>query len=137
MNKSDELTGTLVLVHPGLTNDPADKQNQIGIITSADLENDNVFVSFGRDGQALFAANALLVLQKPRTIHFNAMQNAAQLETPDFKGLLRISMLADSTLMKDRRLAMEMAKGNPVILEHSMASLEDELGIRQTNSLER
>jgi hypothetical protein len=137
MNKNDELTGTLVLVHPQLNDDPAGKQNRIGVITTADLENDNVFVSFGRDGQALYAANCLLVLQKPRSIHFNAMQNATTLETPDFKDLLWISVLAGSSLMKDRRQAMEMAKGNRLILEHSMAPLEDELGIRHVAGLER
>ena len=137
MNKNDELTGTLVLVHPQFNDDPAGKQNQIGVITTADLENDNVFVSFGKDGQALYASNALMVLQKPRTIHFNTMQNRTAMETPDFKDLLRISVLADSSLMKDRRQAIEMAKGNPLILEHSMASLDDELGIREAYSMER
>ena len=52
MNKHDELSGTFVLVHPDLINDPADKKNQIGIISTAELENDNVVVSFGKLGQS-------------------------------------------------------------------------------------
>ena len=58
MNKHDELTGTFVLVHPQLLTDPAEKKNQIGIIASAEIENDNVIVSFGNEGQALFSADA-------------------------------------------------------------------------------
>ena len=137
MNKHDELSGTFVLVHPDLINDPADKKNQIGIISTAELENDNVVVSFGKLGQSLFSADALLVLRNPSAIHFDTMKDRFQLETPDFKELLRVGLLANSSLTKDRRHAMEIARNNPTVLAYSMATLEEELGLRQDCSLER
>lgn len=137
MNKHDELSGTLVLVHPQLLTDPAEKKNQIGIIASAEIENDNVVVSFGSKGQALFSADALLVLKKPGSIHFDTLRDHLKMNTPDFKDLLRVGMLANSNLTKDHRQAIEISRDNPVVLEYSMASLEEELGLKQDYSVSR
>lgn len=137
MNKHDELSGTLVLVHPQLLTDPAEKKNQIGIIASAEIENDNVVVSFGSEGQALFSADALLVLKKPGSIHFDTMQDHLKMNTHDFKDLLRVGMLANSNLTKDRRQAIEISRDNPAVLAYSMASLEEELGLKQDYSVGR
>lgn len=137
MNKHDELSGTLVLVHPQLLTDPAEKKNQIGIIASAEIENDNVIVSFGNDGQALFSADALLVLKKPASIHFDTMQDHLKMNTQSFKDLLRVGMLANSNLTKDHRQAIEISRDNPAVLAYSMASLEEELGLKQDYSVSR
>ena len=137
MNKHDELSGTLVLVHPQLLTDPAGKKNQIGIIASAEIENDNVIVSFGNDGQALFSADALLVLKKPASIHFDTMQDHLKMNTQNFKDLLRVGMLANSNLTKDHRQAIEISRDNPAVLAYSMASLEEELGLKQDYSVSR
>jgi hypothetical protein len=137
MNKHDELSGTLVLVHPQLLTDPAEKKNQIGIIASAEIENDNVIVSFGNDGQALFSADALLVLKKPASIHFDTMQDHLKMNTQNFKDLLRVGMLANSNLTKDHRQAIEISRDNPAVLAYSMASLEEELGLKQDYSVSR
>ena len=137
MNKHDELSGTLVLVHPQLLTDPAEKKNQIGIIASAEIENDNVIVSFGNEGQALFSADALLVLKKPGSIHFDTMQDHLKMNAQDFKDLLRVGMLANSNLTKDHRQAIEISRDNPAVLEYSMASLEEELGLKQDYSVSR
>ena len=137
MNKHDELTGTFVLVHPQLVYDPAGKSNEIGIISTAALEDDNVVVSFGKDGQALFSADALLVLRKPADIQFDALRDARSLDTADFKKLLQIVSLAGSQFTKHHREAMEMARDNPAVLEYSLASLEEELGLKHDYSLGR
>ena len=65
------------------------------------------------------------------------MKDRFQLETPDFKDLLRVGLLANSSLTKDRRQAMEIARNNPTVLAYSMATLEEELGLRKDYSLER
>ncbi|RYZ20299.1 hypothetical protein [Mucilaginibacter sp. PAMB04168] len=137
MNKHDELSGTLVLVHPQLLTDPAEKKNQIGIIASAEIENDNVIVSFGNHGQALFSADALLVLKKPASIHFDTMQDHLKMNTQNFKDLLRVGMLANSNLTKDHRQAIEISRDNPAVLAYSMVSLEEELGLKQDYSVSR
>ena len=137
MNKHDELTGTLVLVHPDLVYDPAEKKNQIGIIATAQLEDDNVMVSFGKAGQALFSANALLVLRKHNDISFDIIKDHYHIDKGDFKKLLEVSMLANSRFTKDHRQAIEMARDNRNVLEYSMDSLENELGLKQDQYLTR
>ena len=137
MNKHDELSGTLVLVNPQLLTDPEDRKNQVGVIASAELEDDNVMVSFGKSGQSLFSADALLVLRKPNDIHFDAVKDARHMETSDFKMILQVSLLANSPLVKDHRRAVEIARDHPNVLEYSMASLEAELGLRQDHSIGR
>ncbi len=94
-------------------------------------------VSFGKDGQALFSADALLVLKKPNDIHFDAVRDATRMEAKDFKQTLEVSLLASSPLMKDRRRAVELSRDNPNVREYSMNSLENELGIRQDHNMSR
>ena len=51
---SSELTGTLVLVHLKMKNDPAGKENETGVIVNADLANDSILVGFqGTSGPGL------------------------------------------------------------------------------------
>lgn len=137
MNKHDELSGTFVLVHPDLVYDPEDKKNRIGIIASAELENDNVMVSFGKEGQSLFSADALLVLRRHNDISFDALRDHHDISADDFKDILKISLLANSSLTKDLRQAIEIARENRTALEYSMASLEEELGLKQNQYLGR
>jgi hypothetical protein len=137
MNKHDELTGTFVLVHPNLLYDPESRQNQIGIISTAELEDDNVMVSFGKDGQGLFSADALLVLRKPNSIHFDAVRDARDMDVEDFKKTLQVGLLANSPWTKERRQAVELCRDNPNVLQYSMASLEEELGLKNDYSMGR
>ena len=55
----------------------------------------------------------------------------------DFKDLLRVGMLANSNLTKDHRQAIEISRDNPAVLEYSMASLEEELGLKHDYSVSR
>ena len=137
MNKHDELSGTFVLVHPDLIYDPEEKKNRIGIIASAELENDNVMVSFGKEGQSLFSADALLVLRRHNDISFDALRDHHNISADDFKDILKISLLANSSLTKDHRQAIEIARDNRTALEYSMAPLEEELGLKQDYSVGR
>lgn len=131
MNKHDELSGTFVLVHPDLVYDPEERKNRIGMIASAELENDNVMVSFGKEGQSLFSADALLVLRRHNDISFDALKDHHDISADDFKDILKISLLVNSSLTKDHRQAIEIARENRTALKYGMASLEDELGLKQ------
>jgi len=57
MLMADELKGLVVLVHPDLVNDPVNRQNQVGVISHADLMNDDIFVRFDGE-QGLYASVA-------------------------------------------------------------------------------
>ncbi|OKS85201.1 hypothetical protein [Mucilaginibacter polytrichastri] len=112
---NDELTGTLVMVHPDLKGDPICKQGNVGIITTENFENDYVCVSFRTGEHGYYAHDALLVLKRSATIYADIMRNATRMDTPQFKELLRISLLVDSGLKKNKRAAMELALSNEII----------------------
>ncbi len=138
MNKYEELTGTFVLVNPDLPNDTAGMQNHIGIITEVEIENDNIYVSFGKLGQGIYSADALLVLRKERPVYsFNEMDHITHIDTDNFVDILHVSMLAVSPSAKDRREAMEYAQYNDSIREYFMISLDEQLRTRQNYNMSR
>lgn len=132
---NDELTGTLVMVHPDLKGDPICKQGNVGIVTTESLENDYVCVSFRTGEQGYYTHDVLLTLKRPATIYADILRNSTVLPTGDFKQLLRISLLIDSGLNKDKRAAMELAIGNEVIREYIMQPLTQTIYITQHTPL--
>jgi hypothetical protein len=69
MENNEDLTGTLVLVHPELKDDPVNKQGQTGMLLYLDTEKDDVYVTFGKGQQALYSSDALLVFKTPQEIY--------------------------------------------------------------------
>jgi hypothetical protein len=137
MNRTDDLTGSLVLVHPELQDDKAKKQNQIGMITHADLENDNVIVSFGKGEQALYSTDALLTLKPANDIYRDLLSNNKELDKADFKALFQISLLQEYGSSSQTKTAMELAMKNDTLRNFSMVTLEDLLNRGQAQSMER
>jgi hypothetical protein len=125
---NDELQGTYALVHPDLTDDPVNKQGQIGLITYADPANNDYYVSFEKGQQGLYSADALLILQNHRDIHASAMANHREMETPDFKNLLQISRLLHSGRTSQMREALELARQNDTLRRYSLVSIEEKIG---------
>ena len=132
----DELTGTLVLVHPGLRDFSTSNNCLIGMITADDLTRDIIYVSFGMSEQTMYTAEALLTLRRSNLIYSDMMRNSTKLDTLDFKDIFKICMLLDSGLMKDRRKAIELSRYNDVIRSYTMAPLTEVFGIRQMQALE-
>ncbi|WP_183580298.1 hypothetical protein HDF18_13200 [Mucilaginibacter sp. X5P1] len=137
MNRTDDLTGSLVLVHPDLQDDPAKKQNQIGIITHADIENDNVIVSFGKGEQALYSTDALLTLKSANDIYRDLLNNNKDLDKSDFKALFQISLLQEYGTSGQNKSAIELAMKNDTLRNYSMVTLEDSLKANLSQSIER
>jgi hypothetical protein len=137
MNALNDLSGTLVLVHPALPHDEAGNQNNIGMITDADLDRDEVLVTFGKGDIGLYSADALLVLKSANDIHRNALDNHQQLDTADFKSLLSMALLRQSGGYSDTRKAFEMVMNNNRLLEHSMVALDESLDLEQAQSMGR
>jgi len=137
MKQTDDLTGTYVLVHPELTFDPAFKQNQVGLVTGADLANDDVFVSFGKDGQARYSTDALLTLKPANDLYADVMAGYKEMGTTDYKTLLQITLLQQHGSLKDARAAIELAKDNPFVRDFSMETLENQLGLEQAQEIGR
>jgi hypothetical protein len=129
MNQSDDLTGTMVLVHPELPEDPVNKQGQTGMIMFADLDKDDIYVTFGKNERALYGSDALLVFKKPNDIYKELMTNVRDISIPDMKALYRIGILLDNGASKDVKEAMQLAIDNPGVHSRAMETLQSKLGL--------
>jgi len=127
MKPTDELTGMLVLVHPELNNDPSGKQGKVGIITGADLDQDNIYVSFGKGEQALYSTDALLVF-KPEKDLYTAIMTKAKDAGPDvFKKLFEVNLMQQHGITPLVKKAMQLVSDDKVLRDFSMDTLENQL----------
>lgn len=136
MKPTDDLTGTSVLVHPDFEDDPAQKQGQVGMITGADLETDDIYVSFGKGENARYSTNALLVFKPADVIYKLLMNDARKASQADFKALFQVNLMQQHGLTPLVRKAMDFVKDNKVVREFSMDTLENQLQINQNRGYE-
>lgn len=122
----DDLKGTPVLVHPELGYDPAGKQNHVGLITKADLMNDDIFVSFG-DELALYSTDALLVLLPAEEIHQNLADAAYDIPFVQLKPLTQIDLFLSYGSRGKELTAMQMARDNPAIQPLCLDTLQNQI----------
>lgn len=134
----NELQGSLVLVNPYLDDDPMQKQGQLGMITDFDLDNDEVYVSFSKGEQGLYSTAVLQVLKPPAEIYKIALVYRVDMDTADFKDLLRITAQQDMNTRASIRNAMEIAMKNETLRTCSLVSIRDSLRIapEQAHELE-
>jgi hypothetical protein len=138
MPNNEELIGTMVLIHPQLPNDPADKAGKVGIITGADLDRDNIFVSFGRAGQGVYGSDAVLVLRPAEQLKDTLEKHKADLKVDDYGTLYQMALLKEFRItVANIKTAMSLAMRNETVLGYGMQSLEDKLGLRQEHSMLR
>jgi hypothetical protein len=132
----EELNGIIVMVDPSLTNDPNQRQGQTGILVASDLENDEHFVSFGKMPIGLYSSQAILMLQNHNTIYSHLMANRHNMETNDFKTMLRVSMLTDRGTNNQLIEAFKLVADNPNTLSLGTVSLRDYLNLSISNDNE-
>jgi hypothetical protein len=130
----DRLRGTVALVHPDLECDPLNKRNQIGVISEADIDLDNIYVDF-KDKVGLFSADALLVLLPPDDIHQNLADLAYDVAFPDLKALTQIDLFlryGDGNV-NTRFKAMAIARDNPAIQPLCVEALNKKISRNLSN----
>jgi hypothetical protein len=134
----EELTGNLVMVHPKLTNDPVQRQGQLGVITSADLAKDEIYVGFGSSPLGLYSSDALLVLKPNNELYEGILTHIKEMDTPDFKTLMEITLLQEKNSVNYLRDALELAATNERTLEYSTVTLQNNLRlVRQENQAQQ
>lgn len=122
----DKLRGVVALVHPDLECDPLNKRNQIGVISEADIDLDNIYVDFV-DKVGLFSADGLLVLLPPDVIHQNLADMAYEAAFPDLKALTKIDLFLRYGDVNARFKAMTIARDNPAIQPLCLETLNNQI----------
>ena len=122
----DKLRGVVALVHPDLECDPLNKRNQIGVISEADIDLDNIYVDFV-DKVGLFSSDALLVLLPPADIHQNLADIAYEASFPDLKALTQTDLFLRYGDVNARFKAMSIARDNPAIQPLCLETLNNQI----------
>ncbi|WP_316761985.1 hypothetical protein [Pedobacter aquatilis] len=128
-----ELTGKLVAVNPSLTNDPASRQGQIGIIAMADLQSDTISVGFASGEMGKYSSDSLLLLKDKRELYQDIMTGVKTMDGNTFKLLLDINMKQEYSDYGHLSAAIKIALENPEALKWSTVSLNHHLSIDQNN----
>lgn len=132
----NELRGTMVLIHPDLTHDPAGKSGQLGVITGYEPDNDNVFVGFGKAGQGLYGTDAVLALRDGPAILADLAEQKKYMSVDDVGTVFKIGMFEEvSSTPTNTRIALEFAKNNAAVRQMVTRSLEHLLGIEKRMSV--
>jgi len=133
---TDELTGTLVLVHPELEFDPAGRRNEIGIIVNSDITNDNILVSFQDNTYDLFASDALLLLLPAEDIHRNLAGMDIRAPWEDIKALTQIDLVLRYGTGDKHFKALELARANKNVQSLCLQIMEHSLDINRGHGYE-
>ena len=133
----DELVDKVVMVHPNLTQDPANRQGQTGKITNVVHENDEVFVRFDDNSISLYSSDALLLL-KPASLILESLRSAIYgidyLNSKDIVGILDVYALQASGQIKE---ALELAISNETVRIASIVFVDDWIDRGYTDEQDR
>jgi hypothetical protein len=135
--KDNELLGTLVLVHPDLENHPAGREGDIGIVAYVDSPNNEIYLRFTDEAEAVYPPDALFQLKPKEEIFPERGVNVAVPNLNSYKDLYKISLLQQMGRSTDIWNALEIARDNPEIWKNSLLSVEESLGLRHNQYISR
>lgn len=117
---NESLNGTLVLVRPDLTVDPANGQGKVAIVTYDREQSKEVYVAFNNGKEAIYPPEFLLKLKDKNNILRDLTANGASLSLDNFKDLYKISLLLDRGTNTAHWQALEVASHNPAIWDKAL-----------------
>jgi len=117
---TESLNGTLVLVRPDLTVDPANGQGKVAIVNYESPQSQQVYVAFNNGREAIYPPEFLLKLKDKNTILKDLTANGSAMPLNNFKDLYKISLLLDRGTSIARWQALELAGQNPAIWDKAL-----------------
>lgn len=136
-NVNADLANRFVLVHPDLEHDPAGKQNEMGMIISADIAKDDFYVSFQDNTNGLYASDALFLLKSVEEIHQSLVDHGYSLAFPDLKAFTYLDLTLRYGSGDKEWNALRIAADNPNIQPFSLDLLNDTLSLNQAQTRKR
>lgn len=109
-NKTPELAGQIVMVHPELTTDPVNMQGKIGVVTAV-TPGTEVWVRFDAQSVGKYQANALLILYPIEIINQGLTTNFSSFSMEDLTAMGKILLLIELRQPKEA-LAQGMSNDN-------------------------
>lgn len=119
MNNSD-LNGTLVLVRPDLTIDPANGQGKVAVVNYHSLQSNEIYVGFNNGSEAVYPQEFLLKLRSKEEILNDLKANGSSMPLENFKDLYKVGILLDRGTNSAHWQALEIAAHNPAIWDKAL-----------------
>ncbi|WPU99110.1 hypothetical protein SNE26_24155 [Mucilaginibacter sp. cycad4] len=134
--KNETITGSLVLVNPKVSNDPAGKQGQVGVLTYARAVDEN-YVKFPNGAESVYGQKDLMMLKEKEEILQELNKNGLSMPLPDFKAMYKIMMRQDMGTPSDLFSALEIARDHPGIWNKALDTVNRTEKIELENALSR
>lgn len=122
---NENLIGTLAMVHPGLSQDPARKQGQIGVVTYVSKENHDIYMSFPGQGESVYNGDSVLRLKDKNKVLEVLVNEGDDMAVDDFKDLYKVSLLQDRGTSTGIVSALEIARDNPNIWDKTLETANE------------
>jgi hypothetical protein len=117
---NESLNGTLVLVRPDLTVDPANGQGKVAIVTYDREQSKEVYVAFNNGEEAVYPSEFLLKLKDKNAILKDLATNGSAMQLDNFKDLYKIRLLLDRGTNIANWQALEIAGKNPALWDKAL-----------------
>jgi hypothetical protein len=117
---NESLNGTLVLVRPDLTIDPANGRGKVAIVTYDREQSKEVYVAFNNGKEGIYLSEFLLKLKDKKDILSDLTANGSAMPLANFKDLYKISLLLDRGTNTAHWQALEIAGQNPALWDKAL-----------------
>jgi len=130
---NENLNGTLVLVRPDLTIDPADGQGKVAVVTYDWQQSNEIYVNFANGREGIYPPEFLLKLKDRQDILSDLKKDGASMPLDSFKDLYKVGMLLDRGTSTGQWQALEIAGKNPAIWGKALqpVRLEEKLSLEK------
>lgn len=124
------------MVNPLLADDPVRMQGQVGLITSIDVEKDEIMLKFPNNVIGAYSADALLSLQPKEMVLDTIKAKLVELDPKDVRILLDIYRLQNVGEPVAFEEAYRWAIAFENVANNSLVSLEDYLSLGLSDNIE-
>jgi hypothetical protein len=135
--ENNELLGTLVLVNPEIENDAAGRKGDIGIVAYVDSPNEEIYLRFPDEFEAVYPMDAVFALKDKEKIFAEQAVDNKQINLNGYKDLYKITTLQDRGRSVDIWNALEIARDNPGIWPNSLVRASEGHNRRQAQTMMR
>lgn len=112
-----------VLIHPDLSNDPINKQGEIGVIVAAQPQSDEFYVGFDDNQVGFYAANALLMINDTAMLYQYMDEHHHSMSDSDLKAMINVTLLQKYGSPQHQKQALKMVLQYPEIRDKALVSL--------------
>ncbi|HEY4198749.1 MAG TPA: hypothetical protein VGM63_24585 [Mucilaginibacter sp.] len=126
-----------VLIHPGLSVDPVNKQGEIGVIVASQPQSDEFYVGFDDNQVGFYAADALLMINDIAMLYQYMDEHHNSMSESDLKAMINVTLLQKYGSSQHQKQALKVVLHHPKILDKAMVTLASVLTEARSSKIGR